>query len=71
MLSQKVLTLVMSKSDEIMTQWTLGQRPGHTVLDEKINIYLTSEGYSGNDKQFKIKQNVRSFILQDMSIMGW
>lgn len=76
MLSQKVLELVMHESETMIIEWvnvgrTPRPEPGFSVIDGYIDEYLTREGYSGTDKRQKLKANVRAFIREDMSIMGW
>ena len=71
MLSQKVLELIMFESETMMIEWALMGGPGFSVIDGYIDEYLTREGYGGTDKRHKLKDNVRKFIKEDMTIMGW
>ena len=72
MVSQEILTLVMSESETMVTEWA-DSRDGHgcDVIEEKISDYLIQKGFSDYDKRKQIKTNVRSFILYDMAIMSW
>jgi hypothetical protein len=72
MISQSILELVMSESETMVTEWAdTRDGPGYRIIEEKISGFLIASGHVSHDLRQQIITNVRTFVLQDMAIMGW
>lgn len=75
MRSQEVLDIVMQHSETMVTEWADSQDGyGVEVIREAINVAMlpNTENTQEDKRELELLiQNVRTFILMDMTIVGW